>query len=99
MRLSRCDIYTISDDLVLGIPGDSSSDGCSVGSLESIEAPDYSPFTSDDNASDCELETERLVVQTGLSIGIPMSHNCATTTLMTASQHSSRVSCSECIEQ
>ena len=58
MRPSRRDAFTISDDLVLGIPEDGSSDGCSVGSLESIEAPGYSPFTSDDNASGRELEME-----------------------------------------
>ena len=37
-------------------PEDSSSDSCSVNSLEAIEAPGYSPFTSDDNASGRKLE-------------------------------------------
>jgi len=56
MRLSRRDTFTISDDLVLEIAEENSSDGFSVGSLESIDVLGYSPFTSDDNASGRELE-------------------------------------------
>ena len=48
-----------SDELIVENSEESSFDECSIGSLESLDAPTFSPFTSDDNVSDVELETER----------------------------------------